>query len=235
MVVAIVAALTIYSAMDVITGSWVRETKLVRAIGGSSRGILAVAVVEATVLGVLGVALGLPAAWLVAIGVGALVVTVLSALPAAVVAVRRSAVESAEVSAGRASQVVYVAVAVVFAGAAAALHGGGVIRAVTSAGLVTLSAAAALCVIIPLLLRLRLPLPRVGLALGYGSRQWNRSASVIGIVTVAVALVAAVTTGSAQLRSHFVAVAGQQGLIDATVTSLTGDIDPALAGARAWP
>lgn len=59
-VVAIVAALTIYSAMSVITGSRVRETKLVRAIGGSSIGILAAAVVESTVLGLLGVALGLP-------------------------------------------------------------------------------------------------------------------------------------------------------------------------------
>lgn len=59
-VVVIVAALTIYSAMSVITGSRVRETKQVRAIGGSSIGILAAAVVEATVLGLLGVALGLP-------------------------------------------------------------------------------------------------------------------------------------------------------------------------------
>lgn len=59
-VVAIVAVLTIYSAMNMITGSRVRETRLVRAIGGSSIGILAAAVVEATVLGILGVALGLP-------------------------------------------------------------------------------------------------------------------------------------------------------------------------------
>lgn len=56
-VVAIVAALTIYSAMSVITGARVREMKLVRAIGGSSIGILA-AVVETTVLGLLGLPLG---------------------------------------------------------------------------------------------------------------------------------------------------------------------------------
>ncbi|SDR82721.1 FtsX-like permease family protein [Corynebacterium timonense] len=48
-----------------------------------------------------------------------------------------------------------------------------------------------------------------------------------------VALVAAVLTGSEQLRSHFVGVASKQGLIDATVTSLTGAIDPALADALA--
>ncbi|OFN36622.1 hypothetical protein HMPREF3056_09820 [Corynebacterium sp. HMSC056F09] len=59
-VVAIVPTLTIYAAMSVITGSRVRETKLVRAIGGASIGILAAAVVEANVLGPLGVALGLP-------------------------------------------------------------------------------------------------------------------------------------------------------------------------------
>lgn len=255
-VVAIVAALTIYSAMSVITGSRVRETKLVRAIGGSSIGILAT-VVEATVLGLLGVALGLrlevalagaapvvteelgirvpldnvglPASWLAAIGAVALAVTVLSALPAAVLSVRRSAVESAEALRSRALQAGYVVVAVVFAGAAFALRGGGVIRAVASAGLATLSAAAALSVIIPLLLRVRVPLPRLGLALGYASRQWNRSASVIGIVTVAVALVAAVLTGSEHLRSHFVDAAGKEGLVDATVTSLTGDIDSTLA------
>lgn len=115
-VVAVVTAQTIYSAMSVITGSRVRETKLVRAIGGSSIGILAAAVVEATVLGLLGVALGLPlavalagaapavteemgirvpldnvglpATWLAAIGAGALAVTVLSTLPAAVLSVR---------------------------------------------------------------------------------------------------------------------------------------------------
>mgnify|MGYP006902694344 FL=1 len=105
------------------------------------------------------------------------------------------------------------------------------IRAVASAGLATLSAAAALSVIIPLLLRVRVPLPRLGLALGYASRQWNRS--VIGIVMVAVALVAAVLTGSVHLRSHFVDAAGKEGLVDATVTSLTGDIDPTLADALA--
>lgn len=254
-VVAIVAAPTIDSAMSVITGSRVRETKLVRAIGGSSMGILAAAVVEATVLGLLGVALGLPlwvalagatpavteelgirvplynvglpASWLAAIGAVALAVTVLSALPAAVLSVRRSAVESAEASESRALQARYVVVAFVFAGAAFALRGGGVIRAVAAAGLATLSAAAALSVIIPLLLRVRVPLPRLGLALGYASRQWNRSASVIGIVTVAVALVAAVLTGSEHLRSHFVDATGKEGLVGATVTSLTGDIDPA--------
>ena len=74
------------------------------------------------------------------------------ALPAAVLSVRRSAVESVEASGGRALQAGYVAVAIVFAGAAFALRGGGVIRAVTAAGLATLSAAAALSVIIPLLL-----------------------------------------------------------------------------------
>ncbi|WP_210385443.1 hypothetical protein [Corynebacterium sp. HMSC05E07] len=74
-----------------------------------------------------------------------------------------------------------------------------------------------------------MPLPRLGLALSYASRQWNRSASVIGIVTVAVALVAAVLTSFEQLRSHFIGPASKQGLVDATVTSLTGDIDPALA------
>lgn len=146
---------------------------------------------------------GLPATWLAAIAAVALAVTVVSALPAVVLSVRRSAVESAEASGSRALQAGYVVVAVVFAGAAFALSGGGVIRAVASAGLVTLSAAA-LPVIIPLLLRVRVSLPRLGLALGYASRQWNRSASVIGIVTVAVALVAAVLTGSGQLRSHFV-------------------------------
>ncbi|WP_308240001.1 MULTISPECIES: FtsX-like permease family protein [Corynebacterium] len=256
---AIVAALTIYSAMSVITRS--RETKLVRAIGGSSIGILAAAVVEATVLGLLGAALGLPlgvalagaapavteemgilvpldnvglpATWLAAIGAGALAVTVLSALPAAVLSVRRSAVESAEASGSRALQAGYVVVAIVFAGAAFALRGGGVIRAVASAGLATLSAAAALSVIIPLLLRVRVTLPPLGLALGYTSRQWNRSASVIGIVTVAVALVAAVLTGSEQPRSHFVDAASKQGLVDATVTSLPGDIAPTLADAQA--
>ena len=253
-VVAIVAAPTIDSAMSVITGSRVRETKLVRAIGGSSMDILAAAVVETTVLGLLGVALGLPlwvalagatpavteelgirvplynvglpASWLAAIGAVALAVTVLSALPAAVLSVRRSAVESAEASESRALQARYVVVAFVFAGAAFALRGGGVIRAVAAAGLATLSAAA-LSVIIPLLLRVRVPLPRLGLALGYASRQWNRSASVIGIVTVAVALVAAVLTGSEHLRSHFVDATGKEGLVGATVTSLTGDIDPA--------
>ena len=107
------------------------------------------------------------------------------------------------------------------------------IRSVASAGLATLSATAALSVIIPLLLRVRVPLPRLGLALGYASRQWNRSASVIGIVTVAGALVAAALTGSQQLRSHFVDAASEQGLVDATVTSLTGDIDPTLADALA--
>ena len=59
-VVAIVAALTIYSAMSVITGSRVRETKLVKAICGSSIGILAAAIVEATVLSLLGVAPACP-------------------------------------------------------------------------------------------------------------------------------------------------------------------------------
>lgn len=233
-VAAIVAAPTIDSAMSVITGSRVRETKLVRAIGGSSMGILAAAVVEATVLGLLGVALGLPlwvalagatpavteelgirvplynvglpASWLAAIGAVALAVTVLSALPAAVLSVRRSAVESAEASESRALQARYVVVAIVFAGAA-------------------------LSVIIPLLLRVRVPLARLGLALGYASRQWNRS--VIGIVMVAVALVAAVLTGSEHLRSHFVDAAGKEGLVDTTVASLTGDIDPALADALA--
>lgn len=197
-VVAIVAALTIYSAMSVITGSRVRETKLVRAIGGSSIGILAAAVVEATVLGLLDVALGLPlgvtlagtapamteelgirvpldnvglsATWLAAIGAVALAVTALSALPAAVLSVRRSAAESAEASGNRALQAAFVVVTIVFAGAAFALRGGGVIRAVASAGLATISAAA-LFVIIPLLLRVRVPLPRLGLALGYASRQ----------------------------------------------------------------
>lgn len=259
-VVAIVAALTIYSAMSVITGSRVRETKLVRAIGGSSMDILAAAVVETTVLGLLGVALGLPlgvalagaapavteelgirvpldnvglsAAWLAAIGAVALAVTVLSALPAAVLSVRRSAAESAEASGSRALQAGYVVVTIGFAGAAFALRDGGVIRAVAAAGLATISAAA-LSVIIPLMLRVRVPLPRLGLALGYASRQWNRSASVIGIVTVAVALVAAVLTGSEQLRSHFVDAAGKEGLVDATVTSLTGDIDPTLANVLA--
>lgn len=48
-------------------------------------------------------------------------------------------------------------VAVVLAGAAFALRGGGVVRAVTSAGLATLSTAAAFSVIIPLLLRVRAP------------------------------------------------------------------------------
>lgn len=56
---------------------------------------------------------------------------------------------------------------------------------------------------------------------------------MIGIVTVAVALVAAVLTGSGHLRSHFVDAASKQGLVDATVTSLTGDIDPTLADALA--
>ena len=79
-VVVIVAALTIYSAMSVITSSRVRETKLVRVIGGSSIGILAAAVVEATVLGFLGIALGLPLGVTLA---AALAVTVLLALPAA--------------------------------------------------------------------------------------------------------------------------------------------------------
>ena len=255
-VVAIVAALTIYLAVSVITGSRVRETKLVRAIGGSSIGIMAAAVVEATVLGLLGAALGLPlgvalagtapavtgelgirvpldnvglpATWLAAIGAGALAVTVLSALPAALLSARRSAVESAKASGSRALQAGHVLVAIVFAGAAFAMRGGGMIRAVASAGLATLSAAA-LSVIIPLLLRVHVSLPRLGLALGYASRQWSRSASVIGIVTAAVALVAAVPTGFEQLRSHFVDAASKQGLVDATVTSLTGDIDPALA------
>ena len=255
-VVAIVAALTIYSAMSVIAGARIRESGLVRAIGASSVGIVGSFTVEALVLGIIGVALGLPLgrvlahyaaglaadlgirvpltdisvppAWLAAIGLAAVAVTVASCLPAALSATRRSALDSISGAAGRTLPVLCALVAIACAAAAWFIQPTGVIRAVAVGGFATLAAAGAAALVIPLILRIRVPLPRLGLALGYASRQWTRSAAVIGIVTVAVALVGAVTTGSAALRSHFTDVASSQGTIDVGITSLTGDIDPQL-------
>lgn len=255
-VVAIVAALTIYSAMSVIAGARIRESGLVRAIGASSVGIVGSFTVEALVLGILGAALGLPLGrvlaryaatiagdlgirvplthitvppvWLAAIGIGAVVVTVVSCLPAAISATRKSALDSIQGATGHTMQVLCGLAVIVCALATWFIEPSGVIRAVAVGGFATLATAAAAAIVIPLILRVRVPLPRLGLALGYASRQWTRSAAVIGIVTVAVALVGAVTSGSTMLRSHFTDVASKQGTIDIAITSLVGDIDEAL-------
>lgn len=255
-VVAIVAALTIYSAMSVIAGARIRESGLVRAIGASSFGIVATFLTEALVIGIMGVAIGLPLghvlaryaatiagdlgirvpltdisipfAWLVAIGIGAVLVTVISCLPAAISATRKSALASISGETNRALQVLCGLAVIVCALAAWFIEPSGVIRAVAVGGFATLATAAAAAIVIPLILRIRVPLPRLGLALGYASRQWPRSAAVIGIVTVAVALVGAVTSGSTMLRSHFTDVASKQGSIDVAITSLTGEVDQAL-------
>lgn len=257
-VVAIVAALTIYSAMSVIAGARVRELGLVRAIGASTPGVVASLGLEALVLGVplgivvarhaaglatdLGIrvpltSVGLPTPWLVAIGVAGTLVTVVSALPAAVSSTRRSTLDSIAGVQSRGLIVVCGVAAVGFVMAAAAVRGrGGVLYAVAHGGFITLAVAALAALIIPAVLRVRVPSARLGLALGYASRQWARSAAIIGIVTVAVALVAAVHTGSTSLRNHFTDVASRQGAVDVTVTSLSGLVESDLvAQLRAAP
>lgn len=264
-VVAIVAALTIYSAMSVIAGARVRELGLVRAIGASTPGVVASLGLETLVLGVLGSAVGvplgivvarhaaglatdlgirvpltsvgLPTPWLVAIGVAGTLVTVVSALPAAVSSTRRSTLDSIAGVQSRGLMVVCGVAAVGFVMAAAAVRGrGGVLYAVAHGGFITLAVAALAALIIPAVLRVRVPSARLGLALGYASRQWARSAAIIGIVTVAVALVAAVHTGSTSLRNHFTDVASRQGAVDVTVTSLSGLVESDLvAQLRAAP
>lgn len=264
-VVAIVAALTIYSAMSVITGARVRELGLVRAIGASTPGVVASLGLEAFVLGVLGsvvgvplgivvaryaaqlagtlgirvplTSVGLPTPWLVAIGIAGTLVTVVSALPAAASSTRRSALDSIAGVQSRGLTVACGVAAVGFVMAAAAVRGrGGVLYAVAHGGFITLAVAALAALIIPAVLRVRVPSARLGLALGYASRQWARSAAIIGIVTVAVALVAAVHTGSTLLRNHFTDVASRQGAVDVTVTSLSGLVDADLvAQLRAAP
>ena len=236
-VVAIVAALTIYSAMSVIAGARVRELGLVRAIGASTPGVVASLGLETLVLGVLGSSVGLPTPWLVAIGVAGTLVTVVSALPAAVSSTRRSTLDSIAGVQSRGLMVVCGVAAVGFVMAAAAVRGrGGVLYAVAHGGFITLAVAALAALIIPAVLRVRVPSARLGLALGYASRQWARSAAIIGIVTVAVALVAAVHTGSTSLRNHFTDVASRQGAVDVTVTSLSGLVESDLvAQLRAAP
>ncbi|SDL85739.1 FtsX-like permease family protein [Corynebacterium mycetoides] len=259
LVVAVVAALTIFSSSSVIAGARVREMGLIRAVGGSSASLLLSAGIEALVIGLIGVAaglptgialadvaselaqqlgirvplddVGLPEVWLAAIGAAAVAVTVVSAVPASMTAVRKSATDSVSGAGSGNGRYVYAALALAFAGAAWFVRGGGVIRAVASAGFVVLACAAAAAVVIPMVLRVPVALPRFGLALGYAARQWSRSAAVIGIVVAAVALVSAVLAGSAQLRAHFVNVAEGQGVVDVGVTSLTGDVEPSLVDA----
>ena len=193
-VVAIVAALTIYSAMSVIAGARIRESGLVRAIGASSFGIVATFLTEALVIGIVGVAIGLPLghvlaryaatiagdlgirvpltdisipfAWLVAIGIGAVLVTVISCLPAAISATRKSALASISGETNRALQVLCGLAAIACAAAAWFLEPTGVLRAVAVGGFATLACAASAALVIPLILRIPIPLPRLGLALG---------------------------------------------------------------------
>ncbi|MEJ5929147.1 ABC transporter permease [Corynebacterium sp. H128] len=275
-IVAVVAMLVIFSSYSVIAAERQREYALLRAVGASATQLQSSAMVESLILGVVAGAAGIPAGlwaagwagvnaekigvkvplvdvslaptWLAAIFVVALVVCVVSAVPAARGSARRPLVDSLTASAPKQS-ILGVLVAPLLGCGLLGAGGWGLTRvsgyagrralvlAIGSSGLIVLGTALVLAVVLPWLIfqlsRLFAFAPTLHLGMAFVGRQRLRAGSLVAIVLAGTALVAAVLNGQQQIEGYLLGKATNKGAVDVMVRAMDGTAEQPLIDALA--